>query len=121
MLYEVLSKHDKAWMCNGCGPKLGIAPDLVPDFIFHEACSRHDFAYWRGCTEQDRAIADKRFLDDMLTAAKLLTSGWWSRQWYTMLAWRYYSTVRWLGKKAFSYRDHYGTRDDLNKEMAEDP
>lgn len=117
MLYEILSANEKSWMYSGCGPKRGVEPD----FIFREACSRHDFDYWRGFTERDRAAVDKRWLGSMLVAARLLSSGWWSRQWHVFLAWRYYLAARWLGRKAFSYRDHYGTREDLVKEMVETP
>jgi hypothetical protein len=101
-------------MCNGAGPKGGVE---VPDFIFTEAANRHDFDYWLGFSELDRTRADYKFLNNMLAATKA-QSGWWSRQWYTMVAWRYYSAVRWLGKKAFSYRDCYGTKEDLVREMS---
>lgn len=76
--YEELTPVEKAWVCNGAGPKDG--PD-VPDFIFTEAANRHDFDYWSGFSEHDRAKADKRFLDNMLAAASA-QSGWWTRQWY---------------------------------------
>jgi len=119
LTYNDLSPREQRWMCNGCGPKLGVDIDVVPDFIFHDACERHDFDYWLGFSEGDRARADRRFLVAMQEAARAC-SGWWSRRWYSFLAWRYYWAVRWLGKGAFSYRERYGTREDLEREMAED-
>lgn len=117
MIYESLTPEEKAWVCNGAGPKNG--PD-VPDFIFTEAANRHDFDYWLGFSDQDRARADNRFLDNMLAKAKT-QAGWWARQWYTVVAWRYYSAVRWLGRPAFSFRERYATHEDLVREMALDP
>jgi hypothetical protein len=118
--YEDLTPAEKAWMCNGCGPKLGVMPDLVPEFIFHEACQVHDFDYWFGKSARDRKQADQRFLDNMLDLADGQRS-WWSRKWYSFLAWRYYAGVRSFGAKAFSFRDHYATHDDLVLEMRADP
>jgi len=117
MLYELLSPAEKAWMCNGCGPKLGVSVDLVPEFIFHEACERHDFDYWRGFSAADRYRADTRFRATMLKAASAQES-WWSRRWYAFLAWRYYAGVRAFGASAFSFRTRYADRDDLVREMA---
>jgi len=120
LLYADLTSVEKAWMCNGCGPKLGISVDLVPEFIFHEACQRHDFDYWSGFRASDRKLADQRFLRHMLDAAARETS-WWSQRWHTFLAYRYFAGVRAFGTKAFSFRASYATREDLVREMAADP
>lgn len=113
--YEDLTPEAHAWICNGCGPAWDRV-DLVPDFIFTEAGNRHDFDYWSGFNENDRQRADQRFLNNMLLAAKA-RPGWWDRQWYTFLAWRYYSAVRLFGKSFFRYRKSYGTAEDLAREM----
>ena len=62
-----LTESQKAFICNGCGPKGGWVP--VPDFLFHASCDHHDFNYWLGCTEQDRRKADHEFLTEMLKDA----------------------------------------------------
>lgn len=115
--YEDLTAQERKWMCNGCGPHGG--PD-VPDFVFYEACCRHDFDYWLGYTSADRDAADQRFLNSMLAAASMQSS-WWLRTWYKFLAWRYYSAVRWLGSSKFENRGRYGTREDLAADMINDP
>ena len=115
--FEDLTAKERAWLCNGCGPKLLIPVDLVPEFVFHAACERHDFDYWRGGSESDRKAADVRFRRAMLDACQRCP-GWWSRAWHRWLAWRYYTGVRWLGGRAFSYRERFGTREDLAREIA---
>jgi hypothetical protein len=61
--YDELTPEERAWICNGCGPRGG--PN-VPDFIFNKSCCRHDFDYWLGFAESDRTRADSRFLTNML-------------------------------------------------------
>jgi len=120
MKYEDLTPAEKRWMCNGCGPQLGIFPSCVPDFIFHKACDYHDFLYWLGKSAADRKAADEQFLIDMKALAAKQDS-WLSRTWFAFLAYRYYAAVRAFGTGSFSFRDHYATHDDLVKEMHEEP
>ena len=117
LTFEDLSEHEQLWMLNGCGP--GFWSRFVPEMVWHDACQRHDFDYWLGFTKHDRYRADRRFLTAMLKAASDRARGWWSRRWYRMWAWRYYYAVRLLAKGSFSYRDRYGSREDLEREMAE--
>ena len=55
---------------NGCGPA-GILNTLVPDTYkgidLNEACDIHDFMYFHGKTEQDKDLADRIFLFNLLT------------------------------------------------------
>ncbi len=55
---------------NGCGPA-GILNSLVPDKYHNismtEACDIHDFMYFIGETEQDKDLADRTFLYNILT------------------------------------------------------
>jgi hypothetical protein len=55
---------------NGCGPA-GILNCLVPDEYHNinitEACNIHDFMYFMGETEQDKDLADRTFLYNILT------------------------------------------------------
>ena len=57
--YKDLTYEEKIVTQNGCGAKHGIK---VPDFCFREACNRHDYDYYTGGTNEDRIVADKRFL-----------------------------------------------------------
>ena len=53
---------------GGCGPG-GLGDWLVPDTAWGEslflACQVHDWMYWEGETEEDKAIADRTFLWNM--------------------------------------------------------
>lgn len=123
--YDELTDAERAWMVNGCGPGTGFWQRMVPEMVWHEACNRHDFHYWLGFREQDRYLADRRFLRNMLEAAnKAAGTGWWSgfrRAYYKAWAWRYYWAVRLLGGPTFTRRERYATRDDLEREMAAGP
>jgi hypothetical protein len=118
MLYSELTPEERAWMCNGCGPKFGSS--AVPDCIFEPACDRHDFDYWLGYTDSDRYQADVFFRSNMLHIVSSLSS-LRARVFYTLLAWFYYAMVRFFGAKVFTYRERYATREDLVCEMLEDP
>lgn len=65
--YEDLTPAQKQIICNGCGP-MGWGW-LVPEFCFHTAGNRHDFAYWMGGGWGDKLSADLRFLINCLRAA----------------------------------------------------
>jgi len=102
-------------ICNGCGPKGGIVP--VPEFIFTASCDHHDFNYWLGCTEGDRAKADHQFYTATLSdAAK---TPYYIRWWYMILAWTYYRAVRRWGKSSFYYGPAQRTRADLESEIGD--
>jgi hypothetical protein len=126
LTYEQLTDAERAWMLNGCGPG-NFWGKLVPEMIYHAACNRHDFDYWSGLGPRDRYLADRRFLMNMFAAADVCAAlyggfwSWWLKNYYHAWARRYYVAVRVLGKKRFAFRDHYGTRADLAREMAADP
>lgn len=85
---------------NGCGGKGSYIP--IPDWIFTASCDHHDFNYWIGGTEDDRAEADWQFYQAMLEDANSQTS-WWKRGWYRWWAYVYYKAVRSFSSSYFYY------------------
>ena len=55
---------DKEFTTDNCS--------VVPDYDQSECCVRHDWAYWKGGTIQERREADRKFL----TCVKETRSGW---------------------------------------------
>lgn len=114
LTFDDLTPEEHAWICNGCGPVWF----KVPEFIFREACCRHDFDYWSGFTANDRARADRRFLARMREAIKASAANPWQRWAWWFVAQRYYWAVKLFGRRSFRFdRRCYGTRDDLIREM----
>lgn len=65
--YWRLTPAAKAEICNGCGGKNGRrVPGTIWGLEITEACNIHDYMYHVGRTEQDRAEADRAFLNNML-------------------------------------------------------
>lgn len=95
-----LSDRERAALGNGCGSKGGWFDP--PDYLFTASCCHHDFNYWLGGSEADRAKADRQFLVAMLIDAS--RAPWWARWWLRGAAWRYYLAVRWFGARHFNYR-----------------
>jgi len=64
-----LSPAAREEICNGCGPG-GWKGMLVPDNLLgcdiNECCDIHDYEYAVGTTEEERLIADLRFLENMM-------------------------------------------------------
>lgn len=66
--YRVTSEAKDA-ICNGCGAanaKFDFVPDTLWGLSITEACRRHDFMYYFGETIEDKAEADRVFLNNML-------------------------------------------------------
>jgi len=84
-----------AEVVNGCGGKGSwIDP---PDWLFVASCDQHDFHYWRGGDEGDRAEADWQFYQAMIVDTK--SASWWRRPFARIRAWSYYKAVRLFGAK----------------------
>jgi len=73
------------------------------DLIFKLAAEAHDFAYWRGGTDEDRVISDKIYLRDSLSAIRLQPR--WKRIFYYPIAYIYYFFLTIFGRFAFEYRN----------------
>ena len=124
-----LSSHPDYKPKEGCGcgsDKSAI--DYVPDTIYglsiRDACCRHDFRYGLGGTADDKKVADREFLDNMLeiimerSSRKTNTEGMkWYIRWFTkskdfvyptFLARRramdYYEAVVRCGNSSFNWR-----------------
>ena len=85
------SKCKKKCEINGCG----IEPIkfLTPDFIFREACKRHDLLLCQ--KRKSRRVIDDIFLQDMLKAVKEHKKMFVT---YTLIAYIYYAGVRLYAK-----------------------
>lgn len=108
--YEDLTEWHREMLLNGCGAQRGIKRWFdAPDWVFEEACNRHDFDYrvggvrdLPGGESMARHEADVLFLRNMLDAAN--TAGWWASWWYRTMARSYHRLVVEYGRDAFEYR-----------------
>lgn len=105
--YKDLTHEQKAFICNGCGPKgLFIKP---PDFLFRASCNHHDFNYWLGCNRLQRKKADLQFYREMLKdAGRNFYYKFWARS--------YYRAVRIGGMFCFHWAKQQRTLEDLQKQ-----
>lgn len=108
-----LNADQLAHITSGCGN----SKFDVPDWIFRSACQGHDLAYWVGCTEDDRYLADLKFYGDMMVLAA--KQPWYKRFFYYGMAYTYYVGVRRFTKKYFFFGEAKRTLEDLDKEMGE--
>ncbi len=113
--YSDLTKHQKAFITNGCGGKGGyINP---PNFIFKASCNHHDFLFWRGHTKKDFIQANKDFYRWMKIDIKELKSRWHKKAYYHIWAFTYFSAVNIAGTKYFYFGERMKTLEDLEKEI----
>ena len=111
--FRDLTPEERAHICNGCGGKgHWLTP---PSWLFQACCDHHDFNYWLGCTEDDRAHADLQFHVAMVGDAN--ASPWYLRWWRRRMAWLYWKAVARYGKTFFYYGPRERTREDLAREM----
>lgn len=106
--WKLLKPWERGLISNGCGGKGSwIDP---PDWLFRASCDWHDFEYWRGGTEADRAHADLGFYTAMLEDAE--STPWWYPKFLAKTrAWIYYKAVRRFGKPFFHYGEQRGWED----------
>lgn len=89
-----LDTKERKKQINGCGS--GWNANIVPEFVFHSSCCRHDARYYL-CpvkTDENRKWIDTLFFWDMKRRAE-------GRWWYLILAVKFYLMVRVFGGKAF--------------------
>jgi hypothetical protein len=107
--YWALPEEMRRLLSNGCGPN-SIKIDLVPDSLlgadFSIACEIHDVMYHFGLGEQDKKIADRTFLFNLLTVVDqhCIEVGILDRLERVALreaAFTYYKAVADWGRKAF--------------------
>lgn len=131
MKYNDIPTVLRGLVCNGVGQKGGIINP--PDLAFGAAGDRHDWDYWIGGTEQDRKVADDRFLSNMLRAAKfdavdakeaVFLGDWGQAGRYLMARWVYPQIARlyaWAVRRWGGTEFNYGsprTLDDLKAKAA---
>lgn len=109
--YHQLTPEQQEAITNGCGPKGGWLDP--PDWFFEASCDWHDFAYWRGGTEDDRLKADWGFYQAMIRDTR--RAPWYLRPTLRFQAWLYYTAVRLFARSQFHYGEMRGL-DDLREE-----
>jgi len=98
--YWEADEKQKSNIVNGCGPK-SCSLDIVPDLNFVEACNIHDWMYNFGKTLEDKNLADKVFLDNMLNIIEAKTKNVWRKRLERIIAHGYYLAVKYRGGSAF--------------------
>src|SRR3990172_1941758 len=67
--YLLASEAERREVCNGCG-FAGAKFDFIPDTIWGmpicPACDIHDWQYHEGNTNEDKAVADRTFMNNLL-------------------------------------------------------
>ena len=104
----MLSQHPDYVKKDNCGcgsdkARIDYVPDTIYGLSIRDACCRHDFRYGVGGTADDKKLADREFLDNML---EIIES---NKKWYypTWLARRraltYYDLVVRFGDGSFHW------------------
>ena len=100
--YWELTPEQRALTCNGCGTaSTWWVPDTIWGMDITPACNIHDFMYVCGLNEDDRAKADRVFLNNIIrliqakTKSKIVS---WLRRHRAKI---YYEAVRLFGGVAF--------------------
>ena len=115
LTYKELTLEEKEFLTDGCGNYILD----VPDFMWTEACRKHDFGYWSGYTKRDRSEVDWEWFWSMISDVdkadrKTINH---SPLVYKAVALIYLIFVRIFSSKYFEYGDKYKTREDLRAEM----
>jgi len=101
--YYNLSAAEKAEICNGMGAKDSFLAKLIPNTMYgldvSEAGNRHDLRYHIGQTEEDKRIADREFLENLLIIIN--NKGGWLAWLRRRRALKYYEAVYYRGHDAF--------------------
>jgi hypothetical protein len=104
---EFKQNHPFEWATFSCGPG-DFGDYLVPDKILGvdvtEACRIHDFQYGlfsQVSSEEDRARADRIFLNNMLRIVRHHSKGKWRLRARQVIAYVYYKSVRKFGAPAY--------------------
>ncbi len=117
LTFKNLSKAEKDYICNGCGPKKILAKfgfKRLPKWLSvaqFEGCEEHDFDYEVGGTEEDRVIADlklKRAMEIEANKAFFLLAFF-----RLFIAGHFFKLIQKHGHDHFKYSDHKLTRSEL--------
>ncbi len=89
---------------NGCGVG-GWKGKLIPDTILllsiKEACNIHDFDYHTGLTLEEKKLADRKFLNNMMRIIEAGGGPEFLKRWRRTRATEYYLAVKYVGGPAF--------------------
>ena len=102
-----LTPEQQAEFGNGCGPawmpnwSLNLVKNWLFGWCYESDCRRHDFAYSRGGSANDRKIADDGLYHAMLRDTARLK--WWRYVLASIIAHCFYYLVRWFGWMRFYY------------------
>jgi phospholipase A2-like protein len=109
--YEDLDRDAQLYLTDGCGNHVLD----VPDFMWEEACRRHDFGYRQGHTKADRARVDGDWYDDMCHAVDEVDLGDLNHsKWvYKLVATVYFLSVRLASWRYFEFGDRYNTLEEM--------
>lgn len=102
--YIQATTEERKRVVNGCGAG-GWLRALVPDTMYgldvSEACNIHDWMYATGLTIEDKAAADRVFLNNLLRIIDANTSWWLLRRLRYRRARTYFEAVQHFGGPAF--------------------
>lgn len=101
--YWLLNPIEKDKLCNGCGSRgFGWSiPDRMYGLKISEACNIHDFMYKTMRTGQDKEIADRTFLNNLLRIIEAKTKSRLLKFLRGRRAYAYYLAVKVFGGPAF--------------------
>lgn len=90
-------------ICNGAGPKNWgwIIPDTMYGLSITAAANIHDVEYHFGKDIEDKDIADRRFMNNMLRLIQANTRWNWLKKLRFLRAKKYYAAVHIFGGPAF--------------------
>lgn len=104
--WQFRDKHPDQWKNFACGPgEVGdyLVPDVILGIPVAECCRIHDW-YYRfdsGKTEEDRAAADRIFLNNMLRTVNALSKNSIMKRIRSRIALIYYNAVRRYGAPVY--------------------
>lgn len=102
--FTIAPQVERDEVCNGCGAKGGISSWLVPNTLWGlsvlRACEIHDWMYAEGETVEDKAEADRVFLNNMIRIIEAESCGFLKTP-RRLRAVKYYSAVKDFGGPAF--------------------
>lgn len=101
--YWALSEDAKKEIVNGCGPaKFGyLVPDSLCGLDITPVCNIHDYMYHIGETLEDKKLADRAFLNNLIRLIDVKTQWWVLKQIRLRMAYVYYTAVKRFGGPAF--------------------
>ena len=100
--YCELTPETKKRIVNGCGAanaRFDFVPDRIWGLKITEACNIHDFMYQMGATNEDKEIADRVFLNNLVRLIK--AKGGILKPLRMIRAKEYYLAVKFFGASAF--------------------